>query len=71
MNEGSQRLKKLSGWGMVWGILTILFGFMAIGAPFVSGLVVGMLVGIRLVFAGITMLTLGTGGRQLATSQAE
>lgn len=55
MNEGGQQLKKLSGWGMVWGILTILFGLMAIGAPFVSGLAVAMLVGIALLAAGISM----------------
>ena len=30
--------------------------------------VIGLLVGIRLVFAGMTMLTLGTAGRQVAKS---
>lgn len=55
MNESSQQLKKLSGWGMVWGFLTILFGFMAISAPYVSGRAVALLVGIALLAAGISM----------------
>lgn len=56
MNENAQQLKSASGWGMVWGILTIIFGFMAIGAPFASGLAVTMVVGIALLAAGVSML---------------
>ena len=56
MNENVQQLKSASGWGMVWGILTIIFGFMAIGAPFASGLAVTVVVGIALLAAGVSML---------------
>lgn len=56
MNENAQQLKKATGWGMVWGFLTILFGFMAMGAPLQSGLAVTMVVGIALLAAGISMI---------------
>lgn len=56
MNENAQQLKSASGWGMVWGILTIIFGFIAIGAPFTSGIAVAMVVGIALLAAGVSML---------------
>ena len=55
MNENAQALKSASRWGMIWGFLTILFGFFAIGSPFVSGLAVAMFVGIALLAAGISM----------------
>ena len=56
MNEDAQQLKKASGWGMAWGFLTMLFGFMAIGSPFVSGLAVTVAIGIALLAAGVSML---------------
>ena len=56
MNETANELKKASGWSMAWGILTILFGFMAIGAPLASGLAVTLVIGITLLAAGISML---------------
>jgi uncharacterized membrane protein HdeD (DUF308 family) len=56
VNENAQQLKSASGWGMVWGILTILFGFMAIGSPFASGIAVTLVVGISLLAAGVSML---------------
>ena len=40
---------------MLWGILTILLGFFAIGSPLYSGLAVAVMVGIALVAAGISM----------------
>ena len=55
MNENAHALKSASRWGMIWGFLTILFGFFAIGSPFVSGLAVAMFVGIALLAAGISM----------------
>ena len=54
MNESAQVLKSASRWGMIWGFLTILFGFFAIGSPFVSGLAVAMFIGIALLAAGIS-----------------
>ncbi len=56
MNENAKELKSASGWGMVWGILTMLCGFMAIGAPFASGLALTMVFGIALLAAGVSML---------------
>jgi uncharacterized membrane protein HdeD (DUF308 family) len=55
MNENAQALKSASRWGMAWGFLTILFGFLAIGSPFVSGLAVAMFIGIALLAAGVSM----------------
>ncbi len=56
MNENATQLKKASGWGMVWGILTILFGLFAIGSPLASGLAVTLVIGITLLAAGVSML---------------
>ena len=56
MNENAQELKKASNRGMIWGILTILFGFLAIGAPVASGVAVTLMVGIALLAAGVSML---------------
>ena len=53
MNENEQALKSVSNLGMLWGILTILLGFFAIGSPLYSGLAVAVMVGIALVAAGI------------------
>ena len=56
MSESASELKKASGMGMLWGILTIIFGFMAMGAPLQSGLAVTIVVGIALFAAGISMV---------------
>ena len=56
MNEHAQQLKKASNRGMIWGILTIIFGFLAIGAPVVSGVAVTLMIGIALLAAGVSML---------------
>ena len=55
MNENAQTLKSASRWGMIWGFLTILFGILAIGSPFVSGLAVTVFIGIALLAAGLSM----------------
>lgn len=46
MNEASRT-------GVVWGVLTIILGFCAMGSPLISGLAVAMLVAIALIAAGI------------------
>jgi uncharacterized membrane protein HdeD (DUF308 family) len=56
MNETATELKKASGWGMAWGILTILIGLFAIGSPLASGLAVTLVIGIALLAAGFSML---------------
>jgi uncharacterized membrane protein HdeD (DUF308 family) len=55
MNENTQSLKRASRRGTIWGILTLLFGFCAIGTPFVSGLAVATFLGIALLAAGVSM----------------
>jgi len=55
MNEGAQVLKNASRLGTLWGVLTILFGLLAIGSPLYSGLAVAVMVGFALVAAGISM----------------
>lgn len=46
-------IKKNAGFSIVVGILILLTGFLAMGAPFIAGLSVAMMVGIMLVCGGI------------------
>jgi uncharacterized membrane protein HdeD (DUF308 family) len=55
MNDDAQTLRSASRWGMVWGTLTLLFGFFAIASPFISGLAVALFIGISLLAAGVSM----------------
>jgi uncharacterized membrane protein HdeD (DUF308 family) len=55
MNDNAQPLKKASNRGMIWGLLTIFLGVLAIGSPLVSGLAVAITVGAVLLLAGISM----------------
>ena len=66
----SVRPEKGWGWLIFNALITVVLGVMILnGWPESSLVVIGLLVGIRLVFAGMTMLTLGTAGRQVATRQ--
>ena len=56
MNETSQAVNTMSRRGMLWGVLTILLGMIAIGSPLASGLVFTMMVAIALLMAGISMV---------------
>lgn len=53
MNEASQDVKKASGLITVWGILTIILGFLAMGAPLVTGLALAVMIGIAMLMAGL------------------
>lgn len=55
MNDSAEPLKQASRMGIIWGILTIILGILAIGSPLVSGLAVALLVGMALLAAGISM----------------
>jgi uncharacterized membrane protein HdeD (DUF308 family) len=55
MNEQVQPLKQASRKGIVWGIITIICGVLAIGSPLVSGLAVAIMVGVFLLLAGFSM----------------
>lgn len=49
------------GWLMFDGVVTVLLGvFMFTGFPLTGILAIGILLGIKLLFAGMTMLTLGS-----------
>ncbi len=53
MNESSQAVKKVSGAVTVWGVLTIILGFFAMGSPLITGLALAMLIGISMIVAGL------------------
>jgi uncharacterized membrane protein HdeD (DUF308 family) len=53
MNESSADIKKASGAVTLWGVLTIVLGVFAMGAPLVTGLALAVLIGISLVAAGL------------------
>ncbi len=55
MNENATAPNGAPRQGMLWGILTMLFGLIAIGSPLYSGLAVAMMVGFALVAAGASM----------------
>lgn len=55
MNEETQVVKNASSAGIIWGLLTIVLGILAIGSPFVAGLWTTKLIAIVLLAAGISM----------------
>jgi uncharacterized membrane protein HdeD (DUF308 family) len=55
MNDPAQSLNQASKRGMIWGVVTILCGILAIGSPLVSGLAVAIMVGVLLLMAGASM----------------
>lgn len=55
MNESVGDLKKASRGGMIWGVVTLILGIVAMGSPLVSGLAVSVVVAIALIAAGVAM----------------
>jgi len=55
MNDDAQALKQVSRRGIIWGVLTIIFGIFAMSSPFVAGLWTTMALAIALLAAGISM----------------
>jgi uncharacterized membrane protein HdeD (DUF308 family) len=53
MSDVSQDVKKVSGLVTVWGVLTIILGFLAMGAPLVTGLALALMIGIAMLVAGL------------------
>ncbi len=53
MNDSTEVLKQTSTAVMVWGILTIVLGIFAMGAPLITGLALAVLIGISMVAAGL------------------
>jgi uncharacterized membrane protein HdeD (DUF308 family) len=63
------RYRTTHGWGWMAfnGIITLVLAAIIIGEWPVSGVwAIGLLVGVRLVFSGLTILILGSAGRRLA-----
>jgi uncharacterized membrane protein HdeD (DUF308 family) len=61
----SSAVSEGKGWVIFNGLLTLVLGLMIWqGYPLSGVWAVGILVGVRLVFAGMTMLALGSTGRQ-------
>lgn len=55
-SDVAKDVKKGSGWVVFLGILVIVFGFMAIGAPLITGLSVTIVVGILITMTGISQI---------------
>lgn len=53
MNESTQVVKKVSGAVTMWGVLTILLGFFAMGSPLITGLALAMMIGVAMIVAGV------------------
>lgn len=49
-------IKRNTGFTIFAGILTLVAGFLAMGAPFIAGLSVAVMVGVMLVFGGLTQI---------------
>ena len=56
MNESAEVIKKASGAVTLWGVLTMVLGVLAMGAPLVTGLALAVLIGVALVAAGAMQL---------------
>ena len=59
-------VKPARGWGWLLfnGIITLLLGLLIFGQwPLSGAWAIGILVGVRLLFAGMTMIALGSSGR--------
>ena len=60
MNAGEQtwleEARKSAGWLMVFGVLEVVAGFLAIGSPFIAGLAVALLVGMAFLLGGAARL---------------
>jgi len=67
-------VKPLSGWGwlLFGGIVTLLLGgYVLANWPASSLVIIGLLVGIRMLFAGLTMIFAGAAVKSIAAQEAE
>lgn len=46
-------LRQASGWSIVWGVLLIVFGMVAIGSPLLAAVAVSALIGWLIILAGV------------------
>ncbi|MCZ6889543.1 MAG: HdeD family acid-resistance protein [Gammaproteobacteria bacterium] len=54
MGEATDVVKGAGRVGTVWGVVTVIFGVLAIGAPMASGIAVTMVVAVLLIASGVT-----------------
>jgi len=59
--------KKNSGFLIFLGILTVIFGILAVGAPLITGIAVAVMVGFLLLFMGIARIVHALKSRQWGT----
>lgn len=52
-------LRQASGWSIVWGLLLVIFGTLAVGSPFVAAVAVNVFIAWLIMFAGVVHLVLG------------
>jgi uncharacterized membrane protein HdeD (DUF308 family) len=51
-------VKQASTWSIIWGVLLILFGMLAIGSPAIAGVAVTAVVSWLIIFAGVVHIVL-------------
>ena len=51
-------VRQASAWSIVWGVLLILFGMLAVGSPFVAAVAVSVVVAWLIILAGVVHLIL-------------
>jgi uncharacterized membrane protein HdeD (DUF308 family) len=51
-------VRQASTWSVVWGVLLVLFGMLAVGSPFVAAVAVSAVVAWLIIFAGVVHLIL-------------
>jgi len=56
MNDTAQSIRRASGAGIGWGVLTLVLGILAIAAPLVSGIAVSTMIGFLVFIAGVFQL---------------
>ena len=51
-------LRQASGWSILWGVLLIIFGIIAVGEPLLAAVTVNALVGWLIILAGVVHLVM-------------
>ena len=53
-----EMIRHASGWSILWGVLLVILGMLAIGSPFLAALAVNALIAWLIVLAGVVHLVL-------------
>ena len=51
-------IKQASTWSVIWGVVLVLFGMLAIGSPAIAGIAVTAVVSWLIIFAGVVHIVL-------------